>query len=114
MVQNLDEKAFKEKIFDYTKGDDAPLLINKNTIIEFWVTWFPHCQAMIPRYEQFSTREKGIDCYRVEMEEHPSIAEIFDIECFPSFVFINPDGKMSKWAGEVSEQQLEELAQQYF
>lgn len=38
---------------------------------------------------------EDIDCYRVEMVQHP-------------------DGKMSKWEGEVPEDQLEELAQRYF
>ena len=54
MIHDLDEKLFKSKVFDYDKGDDAPLLIKKDTVIEFWVTWCPHCQAMMPRYEKVS------------------------------------------------------------
>ncbi len=114
MVHSLDEKSFKAKIFDYSKGEQAPLLIKNKTVIEFWVTWCPHCQAMIPRYERFSDNMEDIDCYRVEMEQHPDIADIFGVEGFPTFVFINTDGKMSKWEGEVPEDQLEELAQRYF
>lgn len=114
MVHNLDEKVFKEKIFDYSLGDNAPLLIKKNSIIEFWVTWCPHCQAMIPRYGKLSEMYPNIDCYRIEMEQHPDLADLFGIEGFPTFVFITPKGKMSKWEGELPLDNLEELTEKYF
>ena len=100
MVKELNEKSFKELIFDYSKGDNAPLLIKEDTVIEFWVTWCPHCQAMAPRYEKVSNEFSNIDCYKVEMEQHPELAEIFEIESFPTFIFISTSGKMEKWEGE--------------
>lgn len=109
MIHDLDEKLFKTKVFDYDKGDDAPLLIKNDTVIEFWVTWCPHCQAMIPRYEKASEKFKQVKCYRVEMEQHPDIAEIFDVESFPTFIFINVNGEMSKSVGEMSEEDLENM-----
>ena len=49
MVKDMDSSLFSEKILDINNGDESNLLITKNTIIEFWVTWCPHCKAMMPR-----------------------------------------------------------------
>ncbi|MGL5682692.1 MAG: thioredoxin family protein [Marinifilaceae bacterium] len=113
MVHNLDEALFKEKIFNYDMGDKAPLLIKNNTIIEFWVTWCPHCQAMAPRYEKVSGTLKQVDCYRIELEQHPALAELFGVSGFPTFIFITPQGDMNKWVGELPEEGLIEMAQDY-
>ena len=114
MVHDLNESSFKAKIFDFEQGGDAPLLIKKNTIVEFWVTWCPHCQEMAPRYEKFSDAHTDIDCNRVEMEQHPDLADLFDVQSFPTFVFINQDGNMKKWVGEVPLSELTSLAKEAF
>ena len=114
MVENLNDSLFKEKIFDYQEGDNAPLHIKKNTIIEYWVTWCPHCQAMIPRYEKLSELFPQVDCYRVELEQFPELAKPFAVESFPTFIFISPDGNMQKWVGEVPLEQLEAMVKDNF
>ncbi|MGL4293499.1 MAG: thioredoxin family protein [Bacteroidales bacterium] len=114
MVHDLNEKLFQQKIFDYEKGDNAPLLIKNNTILEFWVTWCPHCHAMIPRFEKVSEMYPSVDCYRVEMEQHPDLANIFDVENFPTFIFMSTDGKMEKWVGELPVEELSELVTKAF
>lgn len=114
MVHDMDEKLFRAKIFDYEKGDDAPLLIKEPTIIEFWVTWCPHCQAMIPRYEKVSEMFPQVTCYRIEMEQHPELAKLFGVDSFPTFIFMSPDGKMEKWVGEVPVEELASMATKAF
>ncbi len=114
MVHDLDENLFKKKIFDFSEGDNAPLLTKNDTIIEFWVTWCPHCQAMMPRYEKVSKEFPSVDCYRVEMEQNPSVADVFNIEAFPAFVFITPQGKMKKWVGELPAEELAQMVKEAF
>lgn len=114
MVKDLDDKLFKEKIFNYEEGQDAPLMINKNTIIEFWVSWCTHCKAMIPRYEEVSKKFANINCYRVEIEHHPHIAKLFNIDSYPTFVFITKHGKKEKFVGEVNEKELTHMVKEIF
>lgn len=114
MVNDLNGTLFKEKIFDFTMKGNAPLLIKKNTIIEFWESWCPHCQAMIPRYEKLSEDFPQIDCYRVELDDNPELGKLFDIESFPVFLFIDMNGKITKSVGEVPEAELEKMTEQYF
>ena len=114
MLKDLDENSFKKKIFDYEQGDDAKLLISKNTILEFWVTWCPHCQNMMPRYEKISKEHPEIDCYRIEMEQHPTLANVFNVEGFPTFIFINKNGDMKKWEGETSIEDMENMIDEIF
>lgn len=114
MVKELNEQLFRELIFDYKAGDDAPLLIKNNTIVEFYASWCPHCQAMMPRYEKVSTEFPDIQCTRVEIEQHPDIARVFEVESFPTFVFIGTDGKMEKWVGELQTEELASLVKKAF
>lgn len=114
MVKDLDDKLFRQLIFDYSQGDNAPLLVKSDTIIEFWVTWCPHCQAMIPRYEKISEEFPTVSCNRVEMEKYPELAKIFGVDSFPTFIFISPDGKMEKWVGELPVDQLASLVTKAF
>ena len=48
------------------------------------------------------------------MEQHPDIADQFNIEAFPAFVFISPDGKMKKWVGELPTDELANLVKEAF
>lgn len=114
MVHDLDDNLFKEKIFDYTERDNAPLLIKNDTIIEFWVTWCPHCQAMIPRYEKVSEVFPNVTCDRIELEQHPELGKLFGVDGFPTFIFISTDGKMLKWEGEVPETELSNMVTKAF
>ncbi|MDO5569988.1 MAG: thioredoxin family protein [Bacteroidales bacterium] len=114
MVKDLNDELFSKEIFDYKDPENAPLLIKKDTIIEFWVTWCPHCQAMIPRYEKLSEEYPDIDCFRIELEQHPELAKPFGVESFPTFIFMKPDGKMEKWVGEVPEQELADMTKKAF
>ena len=102
MVKDLNETLFRESIFDLAKGDNATLLVKDNTIIEFWATWCPHCQRMIPIYEEISKIFPDIDCYRMEAEKYPDVAEQFGVESYPTFIFIKSYGEMEKYVGEMS------------
>ena len=114
MVKDMDTSLFNEKILNTENGEQDSLLIDKNTIIEFWVDWCPHCKAMMPRYEDASTKLKDVQCFRIEMEQYPNLADIFQIESFPTFVFLTPSGNAQKWVGEVSEKEFIEIAEKAF
>ncbi|MEG1616405.1 MAG: thioredoxin family protein [Bacteroidales bacterium] len=114
MVKELDDKLFRQLIFDYSQGDNAPLLVKGNTIVEFYVTWCPHCQAMMPRYEKVSEMFPDVLCTRVEMEKYPELAKMFKVDSFPTFIFISPDGKMEKWVGELPVEELANLVTKAF
>ena len=112
MVTDLNDRLFREKIFNYEEGKDAPLRTNKSTIIEFWVNWCSHCQAMVPRYEEVSKKFNNVDFYRIELEQHPDLAKIFGVASFPTFIFITKNGKIEKYVGEVSEKELTHMVKE--
>ena len=69
---------------------------------------------MHPRFEQVSKSIQAIDCYQVDMEAYPDIANIFDIESFPTFIFISKKGNLKKWTGEVPQEELVEMIHEAF
>ena len=96
MVKDLNETLFRESIFDLAKGDNATLLVKNNTIIEFWATWCPHCQRMIPIYEEISKIFPDTDCYRMEAEKYPDVAEPFGMESSPTVTFVISFGRVAR------------------
>ncbi len=114
MVQELNSDSFKEQLFDYTLGDDATLKLKKNGILEFYVPWCPHCQAMMPRYEKISHMFDSVSCYRINMEAYPDIAELFGVQSFPTFIYIFPNGDMQKSVGEMSVDDFADLIKSTF
>ena len=69
---------------------------------------------MMPRVEKFSETYPQYDCDRIEMENHPDLADLFDVQSFPTFIFINTDGNMKKWVGEVPTEELISLSKEAF
>ena len=48
------------------------------------------------------------------MEEYPNLANVFEVESFPTFVFINKNGDVEKWVGEVPEEDLANITRKAF
>lgn len=113
MVDTLDEDTFREKVFDYTQHDAWQFAGYKPAVLEFFVPWCPHCQAMMPRYEEVSRDVAGqVDCYRVDMEAHPGLARLFQVTNFPTFFFISPGHAPKHWVGEMEVQDLRGMISQ--
>lgn len=115
MITELDNNKFKQILFDIDEDGNMTYKRSKPSVIEFYVTWCPHCQAMAPRYTEVSNDVDGkVECYRVELEQHPQIGEIFGINGFPTFLFVQPDGGLQETEGEMSRNDLRELIRECF
>lgn len=115
MITELDNNKFKQILFDTDAGGNMSYKGSRPSVIEFYVTWCPHCQAMAPRYNEVSNDVDGkVDCFRVELEQHPEIGEIFGIKGFPTFLFVQPDGGLQAAEGEMSRNELRELIRESF
>ncbi|MEG0948148.1 MAG: thioredoxin family protein [Bacteroidales bacterium] len=114
MIKSLDDKSFKADIIDYEKGPDAPYEIKRNSIIEFYLTSCPHCQAMWPTVEAAAEEFPDIDFYKVEVSEHPELAALYNVRGTPTFILIPLKGKPKMSVGEMPLAEFSKLIKESF
>ncbi|MEG1616493.1 MAG: thioredoxin family protein [Bacteroidales bacterium] len=101
MIQSLDDKSFRELIIDYTKGAEAKYEVKKNSIIEFYLTTCPHCQAMWPIVEEAAKEFPDVNFYKIEVSEHPELAALYKVQGTPTFILIPLKGHPRMSVGEM-------------
>ena len=92
-MENLTTDSFKEKVFDYTQGQEWSFKGSKPTIIDFYADWCNPCKVVAPILEELDAEREDIDFYKVNTEEQPELAGAFGIQSIPSILFIPLEGK---------------------
>lgn len=79
---------FGEKLPDLIK--DHP---NKSWLIKFYATWCHHCQKLEPTYinvaEKIYHRHDHLVVGQVDCSKYPNICETFNVQSYPTIIFIN-------------------------
>lgn len=76
-------------------------------MIEFYATWCPHCQRMMPIINEVADRVQGqAVVYQVDVDKSPDLAQTYAPNGFPSFaLFVN--GQLAETlVGEQTEERL--------
>lgn len=97
MIEILNEGNFDEKV----------LQSSGNVLVEFFATWCPHCQRMIPIINEVADRVQGqAVVYQVDVDKSPDLAQTYAPNGFPSFaLFVN--GQLAETlVGEQTEERL--------
>lgn len=72
-------------------------------LIEFYATWCPHCQRMMPIVEQVKKALSGkVPVYQYDIDKYEAVSDAAGVEVVPTFIVFK-DG-VEKWrhAGELS------------
>lgn len=101
MIEQLSENDFSQKVID------AP----GKVLVEFFATWCPHCQRMMPVIGLVADRLEGeIPVYQADIDKCPQLAQKYAPNGVPTFLLFE-DGVVKKTlVGEQSEQHLQQLA----
>ncbi len=83
---------------DYTSLiNSAPLVM-----VEFYATWCPHCQEMMPVVAQI--RElvgDSAQIYQLDIDKNEAAAEAEGIEATPTFIIYRDGRQVWRYAGEM-------------
>jgi len=99
MVEALTKETFIQKISDI--GGEFKFKGDKPVVIDFFALWCGPCKQIAPIVEDLSKEYDGkIDIYKIDTDEQPELASLFEIQSIPSILFIPVIGqpKMSMGA----------------
>lgn len=100
MVEVLTTQSFKEKIFDFTTGQEWSYKGDKPAIIDFYATWCGPCKAVAPVLDELSVEYQGmIDFFKLDTDAEQEVSAAFGIRSVPSLLFIPANGAPQMAAG---------------
>lgn len=91
-------------------------LINsgKTVLIEFFASWCPHCQRMMPIVQQIRELLEGkVGVYQFDIDEYKELAEENWVESIPTFIVYKDGKEMWRQSGEMAADVLLSKIQQY-
>jgi len=72
---------------------------NKVTIIDCHATWCGPCKMIAPHFERLSREVKGVEFFRMDVDEVPDVAAELGIRAMPTFFFFENGVKVSEFVG---------------
>ncbi len=71
-------------------------------LVEFYASWCPHCQRMMPVVEQIKILLEGsADIYQFEIDENRELADAQKVESIPTFIVYKDGKEMWRRSGEI-------------
>lgn len=80
---------------------------SKVVMVEFFATWCPHCQRMMPVIEQIKELLDGrADVYQFDIDKNQEAADSLDVESLPTFIVYRDGKEVWRQSGEMDGQVL--------
>lgn len=76
-------------------------------IVDFWAPWCEPCMAFTDTFEAASALHSDIVFGQVNIDEHPEIAESFNLKQIPALLVIRQQIVVDAQVGAMSSQELE-------
>ena len=71
-------------------------------LVEFYASWCPHCQRMMPVVEQIKILLDGsADVYQFEIDENRELADAQKVESITTFIVYKDGKEMWRRSGEI-------------
>lgn len=83
-------------------------------LVEFYASWCPHCQKMMPVVEDVKALLDGqANVYQFDIDENQELAEELDVQSIPTFLVFKGGEEMWRTSGELDGNVLVKKVEEY-
>lgn len=76
-------------------------------MVEFYASWCPHCQRMMPIVEEFKKSMKDtLEVVQIDIDQERPLADFYTIETIPTFILLRKGEQIWRQSGEMSLERL--------
>jgi thioredoxin 1 len=92
------------KVVTLTTDNFDALALGKDQValVDFWAPWCPPCRALAPSIEALAEERSDVRVGKVNVDDHPAIAERYDIQNIPTVMVFRGGQVAEKCVGLVS------------
>jgi thioredoxin len=109
-VVHLTTQDFKEKIFNYEKGNEWKYEGTLPAIVDFYADWCGPCKMVAPVLEELAKEYAGkLMVYKIDTENEQELASLFGIQSIPTLLFVPVDGQPQAAMGALPKQTFEKV-----
>lgn len=76
-------------------SDESEISLEGSVVIDFFATWCGPCKTIAPVFEKLAQIYPSISFLKVDVDESAELAEKFEIQAMPTFLFLK-DGRIVK------------------
>jgi thioredoxin 1 len=106
-TEQLTEKTFLEKVFNYKENKDWKFEGELPCVIDFYADWCGPCKMVAPVLEELATEYKGkINVYKINTEEEQELSGAFGIRSIPSLLFVPKEGQPQMAVGALPKEAM--------
>ena len=88
---------------------------NKVVLVEFFASWCPHCQRMMPVVEEVRERlGDRASVYQFDVDKYPHLTEENNVESYPTFIVYSGGQEVWRSAGEMPGEDLYRAVARFF
>lgn len=83
-------------------------------LVEFFATWCPHCQRMMPIVADVKKKLEGkAQVVQLDIDKNQALADQLGVEGVPTFIVYKDDVEQDRTSGEMPESDLYNFVSQY-
>ncbi|MCH5318324.1 MAG: thioredoxin family protein [Paramuribaculum sp.] len=76
-------------------------------LVEFYASWCPHCQRMMPIVADVKEKEEGkVAVYQYDVDKYAELTDANGVESYPTFILYKNGEEVWRSAGEMPESAL--------
>lgn len=76
-------------------------------LVEFFASWCPHCQRMMPVVADVKKRMAGkVEVFQFDVDKYQKLTDENNVESYPTFIIYRNGREVWRSAGEMPEEDL--------
>ncbi len=99
-------------MINYLTKDNFKSVIEKEertVIVDFYADWCMPCKMIAPFLEQISNENENVAVYKVDIDQNPELAVMFDIKSIPNLISFKNGAVHKRALGAIPKASILEL-----